>query len=137
MKSLLLSLTLLVIASSSALAHSKMAGSTPASGDTVEAGLEAISLTFDRKVRLTRVDMHQAPEGMDMETIMSSMGEDQVHDVEGQTDVEITSDIPKSFVDEASIEFSALDAGVYMVHWIAVALDGHTMEGEIHFAVSE
>ena len=68
---------------------------------------------------------------------MKTMMEGQDHDIEGQAAVELTSDLPKSFVDEVSLGFSPLEAGVYMVHWIAVALDGHTMEGDIHFAVSE
>ncbi|MAV46355.1 MAG: copper resistance protein CopC [Alphaproteobacteria bacterium TMED89] len=137
MKSFITALALLLIATTSALAHSKMSGSTPSSGDTAEAGLEVLDLTFDRKVRLTRVDMHQAPEGMTLESVMKTMMEGQDHDIEGQAAVELTSDLPKSFVDEVSLGFSPLEAGVYMVHWIAVALDGHTMEGDIHFAVSE
>lgn len=137
MKSFITALALLLIATTSALAHSKMSGSTPSSGETAEAGLEVLDLTFDRKVRLTRVDMHQAPEGMTLESVMQTMKEGQDHDIEGQTAVELTSDLPKSFVDEVSLGFSPLEAGVYMVHWIAVALDGHTMEGDIHFAVSE
>ena len=137
MKSFITALALLLIATTSALAHSKMSGSTPSSGDTAEAGLEVLDLTFDRKVRLTRVDMHQAPEGMTLESVMKTMMEGQDHDIEGQAAVELTSDLPKSFVDEVSLGFSPLEAGVYMVHWIAVALDGHTMEGDINFAVSE
>lgn len=137
MKSFITALALLLIATTSALAHSKMSGSTPSSGETAEAGLEVLDLTFDRKVRLTRVDMHEAPEGMTLESVMQTMKEGQDHDIEGQTAVELTSDLPKSFVDEVSLGFSPLEAGVYMVHWIAVALDGHTMEGDIHFAVSE
>ena len=137
MKSFITALALLLIATTSALAHSKMSGSTPSSGDTAEAGLEVLDLTFDRKVRLTRVDMHQAPEGMTLESVMKTMMEGQDHDIEGQAAVELTSDLPKSFVDEVPLGFSPLEAGVYMVHWIAVALDGHTMEGDIHFAVSE
>ena len=137
MKSILSALALLIAAASTAAAHSKMSGSTPASGVTVEAGLETLTLTFDRKVRLTLVDMHQAPDGMELEAIMASMSEDADHSIEGLRAVEITSDTPKSFVDEASIAFDALATGVYMVHWIAVAMDGHTMEGYLHFAVSE
>lgn len=137
MKSILSALVLLMAAATTAVAHSKMSGSTPASGDTVEVGLETLSLTFDRKVRLTLLDMHQALDGMDLEAIMASMSENTDHTIEGQRAVEITSDIPKSFVDEASIAFDGLATGVYMVHWIAVAMDGHTMEGDVHFAVSE
>ena len=137
MKSILSALVLLMAAATTAAAHSKMSGSTPASGDTVEVGLETLSLTFDRKVRLALLDMHQAPDGMDLEAIMASMSENADHTIEGQRAVEITSDIPKSFVDEASITFDGLGTGVYMVHWIAVAMDGHTMEGGVHFAVSE
>lgn len=137
MKSILSALVLLMAATTTAAAHSKMSGSTPASGDTVEVGLETLSLTFDRKVRLTLLDMHQAPYGMDLEAIMASMKQNADHTIEGQRAVEITSAIPKSFVDEASITFDGLGIGVYMVHWIAVAMDGHTMEGDVHFAVSE
>jgi len=137
MKSFLSALALLMVSATTAAAHSKMSGSTPASGETVEADLETLLLTFDQKVRLTLVDMHQAPEGMELDAIMASMGEDADHAVEGQTEVEITSDMPKSFVDEASIAFDGLEPGIYVVHWIAVAMDGHTMEGDVHFAVSE
>ena len=137
MKSILSALALLMAAAATAAAHSKMSGSTLPSGDTVEVGLETLSLTFDRKVRLTLLNMHKAPEGLDLEAIMASMSENADQTIEGQRAVEITSDIPKSFVDEASINFDGLGTGVYMVHWIAVAMDGHTMEGDVHFAVSE
>lgn len=137
MRSLFSALALMIFATSNAAAHSKMSGSTPASGETVESGLETLSLSFDRKVRLTLVKMHQAPEGVALEAIMASMGEDADHNIEEQSEVTITSEMPKSFVDETSIAFEGLETGVYMVHWIAVALDGHTMEGDVHFAVSK
>ena len=137
MKSLLSALTLFMVSATTAAAHSKMSGSRPASGETVVAGIETLSLTFDRRIRLTLVNMHQAPDGMELEAIMESMGEGADHTLEGQTEVEITSDMPKSFIDEASITFDGLETGVYMMHWIAVAMDGHTMEGDVHFAVSE
>lgn len=119
-----------------ALAHSKMSGSTPGNGSKVESLIENIELTFDRKVRLTLVDMHEAPEGTDLEEIMAMMGEDMDHEVEGQTPVAMSSTLPKGFVDSATVSFDPLEVGVYMLHWIAIAQDGHVMEGDVHFAVA-
>lgn len=137
MKFALLALAFLLAASSPAAEHSKMSGSKPQSGETVEAGLDTLLLSFDRKVRLTVVEMHKAPDGMNLSSLMESMGDEKSHAVEGQTAIDVTSSLPKGFVDETSVDFDALEVGVYMLHWIAVAMDGHTMEGNVHFAVGE
>ncbi|MGB1157083.1 MAG: copper resistance CopC family protein [Alphaproteobacteria bacterium] len=137
MKFALIALALLLTASSPAAAHSKMSGSTPKSGETVAPGLDTLKLTFDRKVRLTVVDMSQAPDGMDLDSLMGSMDGEEKHAVEGETAVNLTTPLPKGFVDEASLAFEELETGVYMLHWIAVAMDGHTMKGNVHFAVGE
>ena len=130
MTKLLIALLALLTISNAALGHSKMSGSSPENGATVEAGLTAVSLTFDRKVRLTRVMLAATPAEMTLSEVMSK-GEK----LEDMAEVALTSALPKGFVQAVEIAFEPLNAGVYWLHWIAVAQDGHTMTGDVHFAV--
>ncbi|MAH87554.1 MAG: hypothetical protein CMF26_02960 [Kiloniella sp.] len=118
-----------------ALSHSKMSGSNPASGTSVGVGIDSIELVFDRAVRLTRVDLVQAPDQMDLEMMMAMMTNGEMQDLEGQIEVEIASKLPRGFVDSTRVNFEGLEHGIYMLHWIAIAQDGHTMKGDVHFAV--
>ncbi len=130
MTRLLIALIALLSINTVAFGHSKMSGSTPEDGATVEAGLAAVSLTFDRKVRLTRVMLAAAPAEMTLAAVMSD-----VEALENQAEIGVLSELPKGFVEETEIDFDPLTPGVYKLHWIAVAQDGHTMEGKVHFAV--
>ena len=119
-----------------ALAHSKMSGSTPAKGETVPAGLETLALTFDRKVRLTRVVLDQAPASADLAEITASMAENPGLKIKGAAPIALTSKLPKGFLDSLEVKVDSLDAGVYVLRWIALAEDGHTMKGAVPFSVS-
>lgn len=133
----LAALAALIAAAGPALAHSKMSGSTPAKGETVAAGLDALDLRFDRKVRLTRVDLDRAPEGTDLDALAARLGEDDKPvELDGQTAVELTGNLPKGFVDTATLRFEPLPPGVYWLYWIAIAQDGHVMTGDVPFAVT-
>lgn len=94
-----------------ALAHSKMSESIPANMTSVGEDLDVLVLKFDRNVRLTVVEL---------------IFEDQ----------EIEVDLPQGFVTEAEISFEPLGVGCYDWSWIAIAQDGHTMEGAGHFEIA-
>ena len=55
--------------------------------------------------------------------------------MENMGDIDLNSELPKGFIDETEIQFGALPAGAYWLHWIAIAQDGHTMNGNVRFAV--
>lgn len=113
-------------------AHSKMSGSMPSDGATAATGLDVVTLQFDRKVRLTVVSVQAVPEGTMLDTIMAMENNE---GMEGMSDIELTSKLPKGFIDATDIQFQALPAGAYWLHWIAIAQDGHTMNGNVRFAV--
>ena len=91
-------------------------------------------LKFERKVRLTVVEVHAAPDGGTLEALMEHEGD---APIDGMETIELASKLPKGFVDAATVGFSPLDTGVFQLSWIAIAQDGHVMEGDVYFAVSE
>jgi methionine-rich copper-binding protein CopC len=97
-------------------AHSKMAESSPAAGETVKTGLSEIKLNFERAVHVTLVK------------IIREGNEEQV---------EPTSEFPKSFADKIKLTVPPLDPSAYKVEWTAVAEDGHVMQGEVPFTVAD
>ena len=104
MTRLLIALIALLSINTVASGHSKMSGSTPEDGATVEAGLAAVSLTFDRKVRLTRVMLAAAPAEMTLAAVMSD-----VEALENQAEIGVLSELPKGFVEETEIDFDPPD----------------------------
>ena len=132
MNRIVLALVALLTFNTAAFGHSKMSGSTPSDGATAAAGMETVALQFDRKVRLTVVTVQAAPKGTMLDAMMA------LEDSEGMEhmgDIDLNSELPKGFIDETEIQFGALPAGAYWLHWIAIAQDGHTMNGNVRFAV--
>jgi len=109
--------SLLIVAGvAAALAHAKMNASVPKDGETVSAGLSEIQLQFSKPLRLTLIHVRR---------------------VEDQTDIPISSELPRSFADFAKIAVDALQAGSYEVTWTAVSSDGHVTKGSFAFSVKE
>ena len=134
MPKLLLAAFALLLLNSPAFSHSKVSGSMPENGATVEEALDEVMLKFERKVRLTVVEVHAAPDGVTLEALMEHKGD---APIDGMETIELASKLPKGFVDAATVGFSPLDTGVFQLSWIAIAQDGHVMEGDVYFAVSE
>lgn len=101
-----------LVTTAPAFAHSKMFESVPPSMASVDEGIEELVLKFDRKVRLTVVEV--------------KVGEDTIE-----------VEFPNGFVEEAVVSFEALGPGYYDWSWVAIAQDGHTMEGEGQFLVGD
>ena len=119
-----------------ALAHSKVNSSTPESGSQVPEGLETLELGFTQGLRVTRFGLHKAEDGMSMTEMMDhEQTAAEVLEGMGDAEITITSDMPSGFGTELAVTFEALDAGIYHYAWIAVAQDGHLMEGQGHFEV--
>ena len=126
----------LVILPAMAFAHSKVNSSNPESGSQVPSGLETLELNFTKPVRVTHFGLHRAEDGMSMDTLMDhDQDAADVLDKMGGVEVPITSDMPNGFGTELVVTFNGLDAGIYHYAWIAVAQDGHLMEGQGHFEV--
>ena len=132
MNRVILAIIALLTLNTTAFAHSKMSGSTPSDGATAAAGLETVTLQFDRKVRLTVVTVDAAPEGIMLDTMMAT---EDGEGLEGLEAIALTAKLTKGFIEETDIQFDALPAGTYWLQWIAIAQDGHTMEGQVRFAV--
>ena len=97
-------------------AHSKMAESSPAAGETVKTGLAAIKLNFAKAVRVTLVKITQD---------------------DNDEPIEPTSELPKSFTDKVELTVPPMAPAAYKVEWTAVAEDGHVMKGEVAFKVTD
>ena len=120
-----------------AFAHSKVNNSNPESGSQVPVGLNTLELSFTKAVRVTRFGLHRAEDGMSLDALMDhEQDAAEVLDSMGEAAVPITSDMPNGFGTELSVTFDGLDAGTYHYAWIAVAQDGHLMEGQGHFEVT-
>lgn len=129
-------MALIILLPSMALAHSKVNSSNPESGSQVPAGLETLELGFTRPVRVTRFGLHRAENGMSMDALMDhDQDAAEVLDAMDESEIAITSELPNGFGTELSIAFDGLGAGIYHYAWIAVAQDGHLMEGQGHFEV--
>lgn len=92
-------------------AHSQMSDSIPANMTSAREDLDTLQLKFNRKVRLTVVEVSLNEQKAEVE-------------------------FPKGFVKEAEVKFQNLGIGCYDWRWIAVAQDGHTMEGMGHFELT-
>lgn len=104
----------LLAASNMVMAHAKLVTSVPSNGSHVAAGLSQISITFSKSMRLTLV---------------------KVKNVQTETEIAPTEDLPAGFVKTATVEIPPLKAGSYSVVWTAVATDGHVMTGTVAFVV--
>jgi hypothetical protein len=113
-RSVAFAVVLVVAGIAAALAHAKMNASIPKDGETVAAGLSEIQLQFSKPLRLTLIHVRR---------------------VEGQKEITVSSELPKSFVDSANVAVDALQAGSYEVSWTAVSKDGHVMKGSFTFSV--
>lgn len=100
----------------SAWAHAKMTESVPKDGASVAAGLSSVELKFSKPMRLTLVRIHSA---------------------KVDADVAVKGELPKTFVEEATVLVEPLAAGAYDVQWTAVSQDGHVMKGDFEFKVKE
>jgi len=115
LKSIVFSL-ICMLSANAALAHSKMAQSTPVEGSTVQAGLAKVTLGFSKPVRLMLVKVKN--------TSLSS-----------NVKAEFTpaSNYQTSF----PFEVAPLSIGQHEITWTAVAEDGHVMKGTLSFKVAE
>lgn len=99
-----------------AVAHSKMAKSSPAQGSTVKAGLSEIQLGFSKPVRVMLV---------------------KVKNIDGKFDVKADYKPAKTFKASFPVKVMPLATGAHEVQWTAVAKDGHVMKGTLSFKVAE
>jgi len=103
--------SLLMVNSLSALAHSTMKASSPASGSILEQAPNELVLTFNEPTRLTSL------------TIVSATGESQLQFMPSGSAEAFTSERPP------------LAAGRNEVSWRALSRDGHVVEGAIILVV--
>ncbi|MER0239091.1 copper resistance protein CopC [Fulvimarina sp. MAC8] len=114
MKSIISASTLFLLVSASAvLAHSK-SETMPADGETV-ASLETISMEFDKPMRVTAFTLSKSGETLATD---SEQGTDMVSQYQAMPE-------------------SALAPGDYLVEWRGLSQDGHPMQGEFSFTISE
>ncbi len=103
----------LLLAASTAWAHTELTGSMPAEKATVDAPVKEIMLKFEEPVRLTALslaDSHGAKKAL--------------------------ADVPKQDAAQFSVAVrDALAPGDYTATWRAVGDDTHVVTGQIHFTV--
>ncbi|HEX6938268.1 MAG TPA: copper resistance protein CopC [Longimicrobiales bacterium] len=116
---ILLALPLLVGLAADAAAHEVLKRSVPANGARLDAAPRELRLTFGRAVEpaLTRVELI------------------------GPTGAAVELTAPVRAADSANVVTVAvvgpLMAGDYTVRWRVVGADGHPVQGQFHFAISE
>ena len=109
-----ITVAIMLIASSAALAHTKMSKSVPAHGSEAKAGLETIQLGFAKPVRVMVVKVKRTDQAADIPTANKG---------------------PGSFATTYDVTTAPLGAGTYDVNWTAVAKDGHVMKGTLSFTI--
>jgi len=104
---------LLSVLATGALAHSKLAASSPADGTVITALPGEMTLTFNKKIRLTLVKITRgnAPGAK--------------ADLTGH----------KGFGTHFALPLTGSDSGVYRVEWRGLGVDGHAMQGDFSFTV--
>lgn len=112
MKNIILAVTLALV-TTGAFAHSKVNTMTPANGSVVNQVPEDISLTFGKKIRLTKIEMIHADEHKEQ----LDLGEQ------------------KAFGTEFSVPLIGMGSGVYQIEWRGLGDDGHAMKGDFSFEV--
>ncbi|MGB0785766.1 MAG: copper resistance CopC family protein [Alphaproteobacteria bacterium] len=118
-------------------AHSKVNSSDPDSGSQVVEGLAKFELGFTQPVRVTRFGLIRIDASVAAEDLMERDPDDAAALLNsvGASGLITTSKIPKGFSAELTLTFDPLEPGIYQYVWIAVAQDGHLMEGQGHFEV--
>jgi copper transport protein len=112
-RAFLLSLAIAAFATGSALAHTELAGTTPANGAMIAQAPEHVELTFSEPVRLTALSIQKDAEKK------QSLGP-----------------LPSATSEEFSVALpAAIDDGHYVVTWRALSEDTHVMTGEFMFAI--
>ncbi|MGB5863142.1 MAG: copper resistance CopC family protein [Sulfitobacter sp.] len=96
-------------------AHSKKEKTEPVNGAVLEASPEAIEMTFNMPLRVTLITL------TDQDSVTHEM---------------IRTDNMQP-VSQFSAAVPVLPAGIYSVDWRGLADDGHPMQGEFSFEVSE
>lgn len=104
---------LFALSATVALAHSEKEGTVPADGTVVEAVPETIELRFNDGMRLTKVEMTHA----EKHTEALELGEQ------------------SGFVKKFSLPMISMGAGVYLIEWRGLGVDGHPMDGSFSFEV--
>lgn len=109
----LVSAAFLWVVATGAFAHSRVEATLPENDAVVAEAPAEISLTFAKKIRLTRVEMvfdEGAPVRLDLG---------------GQ----------KSFDRAFSLPLTGMGEGAYRIEWRGLGEDGHAMQGEFSFTV--
>ncbi|MCA0900098.1 MULTISPECIES: copper resistance CopC family protein [Microbulbifer] len=102
---------LLGLASLQAAAHAKLVESVPADGSMLQQSPAALSLTFNKPVRLVKLILSAEQHG------------------------NIDFSFQPARVPSAALEFALpkLAVGNYKVEWVAMGADGHKMSGSFQF----
>lgn len=109
----LLSIAMIGIWTSGALAHSPLEATTPANEATVAQLPSEIVMNFKGDIRLTRVGMTHAD----------------------HPSVDLDLDSFDGFISSYAIPVQSLGTGLYVIEWRGLGTDGHTMNGSFSFTV--
>lgn len=105
--------TLFALSTVPVFAHSKANKMEPANGAIISTVPEQLSLTFVKKIRLTKVRMTHADKHSE--------------------DLDLGSQ--KTFLKEFSVPMNDLGSGNYLIEWLGLGDDGHPMKGSFSFEV--
>lgn len=109
-----LAFAILFLCSAQVFAHSKLINSEPANGAELTEAPKQITLAFNRKVRLVKLEVLQ----------------------EGAEAVKTEFKPSMDKLTEFAVTLPALTAGSYQVKWIAMSGDSHKMKGDFSFSLS-
>ena len=104
----------LILMAGGALAHSKTNMTLPADGSVLQAAPDALEMTFDKGMRLTRIVVVD-DNGAEFDLDLGGLG---------------------GFLTEMSVQMPDLGAGAFVIQWRGLSIDGHAMQDDIRFRVT-
>ncbi len=119
-------LFLIIVCSNSTFARTASYKFVPENGATVPAGLDEISLSFAREVRLTSFKL------LMIDPLVSTKIAARI-DLSDAVVVPLDDSLPRGFNTEFTIHFDAIEAGTYVFTWAVVAKDGDVFDGRSQF----
>ncbi len=116
----------MIVFSAGTLARTASYKFIPDNGATVAAGLDEISLSFAREVRLTSFRLLAVnPEAAEQITAQINLEDARV--------IPLNNSLPRGFNKAFKLHFDPIDAGNYVFTWAVVARDGDVFDGRSQF----
>lgn len=120
---------LLIFGIGAAYAHTDGYKFSPDNGEQVESGLDGITLTFARQVRITRFQL-VVLDGEPLDITAEPT-------LDNSVEIKPKTTLPRGFDTTFKLDFEPFSKGNYAFSWSVVAKDGDVFDGLSQFTVTQ